>query len=244
VSAPADAPILGFDTATALTAIAVTRGDQLVCESQLDSRPGGRPRHATALLAGIEEAASEAGGWEAIALLAVGIGPGSFTGLRVGVATARALSQGHGTPIVAIGSLAALARGIGERPGADGRPRLAAIDARRSEAFATLHGPADEVIWEPFVAAPRVLADRVGALGSRPLAAGDGSLRFRQELEAAGAEVFPEDDPTHRLSARHVCRLARETTPIRPEGVEPMYLRRPDAEVWRERIRDRSQERT
>jgi tRNA threonylcarbamoyladenosine biosynthesis protein TsaB len=243
MSAPADAPILGFDTATALTAIAVACGDQLVFESQLDPRLG-RPRHATALLARVEEGASEVGGWEAIALLAVGIGPGSFTGLRVGVATARALSQGHGTPIVPIGSLAALARGIGERPGADGRPRLAAIDARRGEAFATLHGPADEVIWEPFVAAPGEVAARVGRLSSRPLAAGDGSLRFRQELEAAGAEVLPEDDPAHRLSARHVCRLAEGATPVRPEDVEPMYLRRPDAEVWRERIRDRSQKRT
>jgi tRNA threonylcarbamoyladenosine biosynthesis protein TsaB len=244
MSAPSEARILGFDTATGLTAIAVTRGDRLVFERQIDPLPGGRPRHATALLAGIEEAAGEAGGWEGIDLIAVGIGPGSFTGLRVGVATARALSQGHGIPIVPVGSLAALARGIGERHGAERRPRLAAIDARRGEAFAALHGPAGEVVWKPFVAAPDAVGDRIGELDSPPLATGDGSLRFRHELEAAGAEVLPEDDPAHRLSARHLCRLAEGTTPVRSEAVEPMYLRRPDAEVWRERIRDRSQERT
>jgi tRNA threonylcarbamoyladenosine biosynthesis protein TsaB len=239
VDAAAKGTILGFDTATPLTAIAVTRDGRVVAECQLDPVPGGRPRHATALLPGVEEVVDEAGGWAGVAAIAVGIGPGSFTGLRVGLATARALSQAHGRPIAPVVTLAALGRGIGERPAAGGRARLAAIDARRDELFAALYGPAGEAILQPLVAAPPALAERLATLDASPLAAGDGSLRFRDELEAAGVEVLPEDDPAHRLSARHVCRLAEETAPVRPTDVEPMYLRRPDAEVWRERVRDR-----
>jgi tRNA threonylcarbamoyladenosine biosynthesis protein TsaB len=243
MSARAESGVLGFDTATALTAIAATVDGRVRFERQLDPVSGGRPRHATALLAGIEGAADAAGGWDGIALIAVGIGPGSFTGLRVGVATARALSQAHRVPIAPVVSLAALARGIGGRPDARRKARLAVIDARRGEAFAALYGADGEPAWSPFVAAPEAIADRLGRLAQPSLAAGDGSLRFRQQLEAAGAEVLPEDDPAHRLSARHTCELAESVTPARPEEVEPLYLRPPDAEVWRERIRDGSRER-
>ena len=81
------------------------------------------------------------------------------------------------------------------------------LDARRGQVFAALHGAGGEEIWAPMVVAPEELADRVRGLGATPLAAGDGSLRFRQELEAAGAEVAPPDDSVHRVAARHICAL-------------------------------------
>jgi tRNA threonylcarbamoyladenosine biosynthesis protein TsaB len=231
--------ILGFDTSTSLTAVAVTSGSRVAFECGLEADPAGRPRHATELLARIDEGVRAAGGWDRIEAIAVGIGPGSFTGLRIGVATARALGQALGKPLVPVSSLAALGRGIGKHPSGGGRLRLAAIDARRREVFAALYDEHGAVAWEPFVAGPPILAERVAELEAAPLAAGDGSLRFRQELEAAGAEVPGGDDPVHRLSARHICRLAEGEAPVRPESVKPMYLRRPDAEVWRERVRDR-----
>jgi tRNA threonylcarbamoyladenosine biosynthesis protein TsaB len=226
--------VLGVDTATADTAVALTRGATLVCERA--ARPGtdGRPRHAPALLAEIATAVEAGGGWHRVELIAVGVGPGTFTGLRIGIATVRALAQARRLPVAAVGSLAALARGI-DTETAGGRPRLALIDARRGEAFAALVGADGGLRWEPFVAAPETIASRVAELGEPPLAVGDGSLRFRAQLEAAGVEVLDDADPAHRMAARHVCALAAGIEPGRPEQVKPIYLRRPDAEVWRER---------
>jgi tRNA threonylcarbamoyladenosine biosynthesis protein TsaB len=232
--------VLGFDTATADLAVALTRGDECVSERLLPGGPGSRPRHAAELLGEIERALAAGGGWHEVDLLAVGVGPGSFTGLRVGIATARALAQGTGKPLAGIGSLDALARGIGERPSAAGRFRLAVIDARRSQVFAALHDADDERVWGPILAAAIELAERISSLPALPLAAGDGALRFRRDLEQAGAEVLPEDEPTHRLSARQVCILAGAVAPSAPSEIEPIYLRPPNAEIWRERDRGKS----
>ncbi len=221
-----------MDTATADTAVAVTRSGELAGERRAEPRVDGRPRHAAALLQEIEATVEAAGGWSVIDVLAVGVGPGTFTGLRVGIATVRALAQGRALPVVPVSSLAALALGI---EAAVERPRLALIDARRGEVFAALHDHGGEVVWEPFVETPEALVKRIAGLAVAPVAAGDGSLRSRQQLEAAGVEVLPDADPAHRMAARHVCALAGRIEPGRPEQVKPIYLRRPDAEVWRER---------
>src|SRR5204863_8182248 len=123
-----------------------------------------------------------AGGWEAVDAIAVGVGPGSFTGLRIGLATARALAQGLDKPVRPIGTLAALARGAQEHERAESRATLAVLDARRGQAFAALYGSAGEELWPPLVATPDQLARRVEALASGPVAAGSGAVRFRGEL--------------------------------------------------------------
>ncbi len=223
--------VLGIDTATAAASVAVARGDELLAERLAAPGPGEAPRHASVLLTEVEAAVAAAGGWEQIGLIAVGAGPGTFTGLRIGIATARGLAQARGLELAGVDSLAALAMGIeGDRA----RPRLAAIDARRGEVFAGLYEPGGATVWEPFVAAPEALTERVGLLATPPLAAGDGSLRFRSQLEAAGVEVLPDADPAHLVAARHVCALGARAEAGRPEQVKPTYLRRPDAEVWRE----------
>jgi tRNA threonylcarbamoyladenosine biosynthesis protein TsaB len=224
---------LGMDTATADTAVAVTGAGEAI-ESATGPAADGRPLHTRALLGAIETAVSAAGGWPAIELIAVGVGPGSFTGLRIGISTARALAQARGLPLVGVPSTSALAAGIAAVPAARGRNRLAVIDARRGEIFVALDegdGPGD-----PFVSAPEELAGKIGAERlAGALAAGDGSLRFASEIEALGVELLDRESPVHRLSARQVCILAAEANPGEIEAVRPMYLRRPDAERWLER---------
>lgn len=232
-TARAEGAVLGVDTATAETTVAVAAGGSVLVERAVGPAEDGRPRHAVALLAQIEQAAEECGGWERIETIAVGVGPGTFTGVRIGVATVRALAQGRGLSVAAVGSLAALARGIAD--GARGRDRLALIDARRGELFAGLYEASGQVLWEPFVATPEALCQRLGQRACPAVAGGDGSLRFRRSLEAAGVEVLPDSNPAHRMAARHVCALAVGAQAGAAELVKPVYLRRPDAEVWRER---------
>jgi tRNA threonylcarbamoyladenosine biosynthesis protein TsaB len=229
--------VLGIDTATADAAVALTRDGEPVAERLVPPGPGGRPRHSRALLAEIEEAVAAGGGWQGVDRIAIGTGPGSYTGLRIGIATARAMAQALDLPLAGVSSLAALARGIGELPAAAGRPRLAAIDARRGQLFAALYGPGGEELWPPLVASPEQLAERLAALDEIPLAAGDGALGFRDVLEAVGVTVPGEGEAVHRITARHICALAEGMAPQRPDQIEPLYLRAPDAEVWLERDR-------
>ena len=236
---PADA-VLGIDTATSDVAVACQSGETVLFEERVQPPAGGRPRHSSALLALVGAAVDAAGGWERIEAIAVGLGPGAFTGLRVGIATARALGQARGLPLVGVGSLEALARGIDAEAG---RARVAVLDARRREAFALACYPSGALAWGPEVVSPDELASRIRELGDAPIAAGDGSVRFREELEAAGAEVPPDADPMHRMAARNVCALAAGAARVGPEQVRPIYLRRPDAEVWREQQDDGARER-
>jgi tRNA threonylcarbamoyl adenosine modification protein YeaZ len=193
----------------------------------------GRPLHATRLLEEVERAAAALGGWEAVDLIAVGLGPGTFTGLRVGISTARGLGLSRGLPARGVCTLDALAAGIGEA-GAEGE-RLAVLDGWRGEVFAALYASDGARSWEPAVYRPEELAARVAELGEPPAVAGSGAVRFRHELARDGVRIADDTDPVHRVAARHVCALAAAATDPEPDGLAPIYLRPPDAERWRER---------
>ncbi len=203
-------------------------------EELLGLSPGGSPRHSTALLAGVERAAAAAGGWDGVGRIAVGLGPGSFVGIRIGIATAHGLAASTGLPVAGVCTLDALGRGAGEAAGPE-RCRLAVLDARRGEVFAALYSQAGERLWEPFVTPPAELAGRVAGLAEQPLAAGSGAVRFRQELASRGADVPDDADPVHRIAARHVCALAEAGANGSGGHLDPIYLRPPDAQRWRER---------
>jgi tRNA threonylcarbamoyladenosine biosynthesis protein TsaB len=227
--------VIGWDTATADLVVAATRDGEPVDERRLGAAADGRPRHAAELLGEVEAIVDRAGGWARVDAISVGVGPGSFTGLRIGLATARGLAQALHKPIVGVGTLDALGRGI--RTAAQSRDRgvLAVLDARRGQAFAALYGTEGRELWPPFVAAPEQLAERVRSLPLSPVAAGSGALRFRAELEAAGAEILAGSGSAHRVSGRQVCLLGETGAPVPADSIRPIYLRPPDAELWLER---------
>lgn len=127
---------------------------------------GGKPRHTSVLLEEIELAAAASGGWLAVDQIAVGLGPGSFTGVRIGIAVARGLALSTGLPTAGVCTLDAVGRALGTGAG-DGRGSLAVLDARRGEIFAALYSARGERLWEPLVLSPAELAARVGKLSPR-----------------------------------------------------------------------------
>jgi tRNA threonylcarbamoyladenosine biosynthesis protein TsaB len=225
--------VVGFDTATGDVAVAAMRDDEVLFETLLGPSEQGGPQHATALLGEVERAAAAAGGWRTVERIAVGLGPGSFTGVRVGVATAQGLGLSRGLPVGGACTLDALGRGLGES--AAGRDRLAVADARRGEVFAALYSSDGERLWGPLVSSPEGLAERIAGLPRAALCGGSGAIRFRQQLASRGVEIPDDADPVHRVAARHICALATEPGDGEPGPGAPIYLRAPDAERWRER---------
>lgn len=214
--------VLGLDTATSATVVALEWEDGRTVGAEHHPGPDERPGHAERLLAFVDGVMEESGvEWGDIGRIAVGVGPGGFTGLRVGIATARALSQANGIEVVPVSTLAALAAGAhGEREAV-----MAVVDARRKEVFAAAWA-GERRVFGPDAMRPHALAERVRDL--RPLAVGDGALKYRDVLQAAGA-VVPTYAGVHRVQAGRICRLGREGAPVPLAGLLPDYIREPDA---------------
>ncbi len=247
--------VLGFDTATPSTAVGLRLADGTTVQARDDPGPRERPGHATRLLAMTAELLAQAEvGWKALDRIAVGVGPGRFTGLRIGVATARGLAQSLGIELVGVSSLHALARAAAgwdqEDPGT-----LAVIDARRGEAFAAAYAPVggseSEMDHRPdfpreLVAARalapadigEVLDDAAGRAGepiAQWVAVGDGAVLYRDELEALGVRTPPDGSPLHKVSGETICDMAVSSAAQGIDTVLPDYRRRPDAEIASER---------
>jgi tRNA threonylcarbamoyladenosine biosynthesis protein TsaB len=234
--------ILGLDTSTRGTSVAVLVPGGREVERRDDPAVHESPRHGEVLQTLVAQAMDQAEvGWDDVARICVGTGPGGFTGLRVGVSTARALSQSHDLPIVGVSSLETLARGVEHassneldlpgHPEVSG-PVLAVIDARRGEVFAAIYRH-HRTTMEPGVFPPGELAARVAARrewGRSPmLGVGDGAIRFRAELERAGVAVPSDGSRAHLVSALMVCRLGRARDPVDRDALLPDYRREPDA---------------
>jgi tRNA threonylcarbamoyladenosine biosynthesis protein TsaB len=238
--------ILGLDSATRATSVAVCelagedrapRELRSALELRDDPAPGERPAHARALLALACRALAESGlGWSQIDQIVVGTGPGGFTGLRIGIATAQGLASSRGLALHGVSSLRALALGAREAARERRAERICAvIDARRGEVFAATWSAEDDAVASPLRAPAALAPERLArelASGPPTLAIGDGALAFRVALERAAALVPGEEPGLHLVSAIQHCRLAAGPGSP-PEGVLPQYLRLPDAELAR-----------
>jgi tRNA threonylcarbamoyladenosine biosynthesis protein TsaB len=219
--------VLGLDTATPDTVVALTADGDEPLELRHAPAPGERPGHAAQLLPLAHELLARAGRTFAdVERIGVGVGPGTFTGLRIGVATARALAQGTGAQLAPVSTLRALATGADH----DG-PVLAVLDARRGEAFAAAYG-ADAELLAPSAVRPEELPALVRGRAEPPeawLAVGDGAVAFRDQLEPAAVAVPADGHPSHRVSAVAICRLASRIAPVARDALVPDYVRLPDA---------------
>ena len=191
--------ILAFDTATDVATSALVDDGEVL---------GERTSRAVTLLEDVDALLRQAGKRTSdVEALAVGVGPGSFTGVRIGLATARGLALALDLRVAGVSTLEALAAGA---PGA-----VPVIDARRGEVFV----PGGVLAPDDFDVEP----------GRTHV--GSGAVRYRELLEAAGAEIPPDPDERHLPRARFHARLARDFRPA--EEVEPLYLRVPDADRTR-----------
>ncbi len=224
--------VLGIDTSTSSTVVALRLPVGTAAEKRDDPPAGAHPGHATKLLGMAAELLDGAGlGWRELERIAIGAGPGAFTGLRVGVATARGLAQSLSIELVAVQSLAALAL-----TAPAGAPVLAVIDARRREVFAAPFAAPDGPQLAPeAVLAPALIGEVLAAAGleGEPVTAvGDGAVKYRLELEAAGLAVAPDGATQHLLRAAAICELGAAAPAAGDyQLVLPEYLRRPDAEL-------------
>ena len=236
--------VLALDTTTRGGSVALVIDDRVVEERSGDPSRTHAERLPVEVLA---VAAARGIALADIDLFAVAAGPGSFTGLRIGIATMQGLAFATGRPLVAVSALDALGA-IAGADVADGSVVAAWMDAHRGDVFAALYRVMNAspyaperlaVIEGPTVGAPESTLRRWSDSGiGGPIAfLGDGALRYAGAIEHAGLSEGPvlAVPLLAGVIGRLAAEMARRGEAIDPGGVRPLYVRRPDAEVERER---------
>jgi tRNA threonylcarbamoyladenosine biosynthesis protein TsaB len=234
--------VLALDTTTREGSVALVEDDRVIAEYGGDVARS----HAERLPGDLVRALDSAG-WasSSIDVFAIVAGPGSFTGLRIGIATLQGLALVHGRPVVAVSALEALAQIAGRGLGT-GSLVAAWVDAHRHEVFSALYRvqacaafSPDRIveIEAPVVETPASLLARWDGLHQVGAFVGDGAELYAAMLDGAAGLV-----PAPRLAAAAglmAVETARRGGAVEPAAVRPIYIRRPDAEVARARARDR-----
>jgi tRNA threonylcarbamoyl adenosine modification protein YeaZ/ribosomal-protein-alanine acetyltransferase len=224
--------VLALDTATRQGSVALLDGEVLHERAGDAARTHGQ-RLPAELLDWLQVHGRALGDVTRFAVIA---GPGSFTGLRVGMATVQGLSLATGIPIVAVPSLEAVAFAWHQHAPHDVRPLAACIDGQRGEVFFQVFAPASRrSLLAAQVATAGGAVEALRRLGAPSVViAGDGAIRYRDAFAAvAGAYVAA----TPGTLAGAAARLAAEETAqvSSPHALRPIYIRRPDAELARDR---------
>lgn len=228
-------PDLAIDTATETLSIALGGGGEVIGETEIAA---GRS-HLELLLPAVDRLlASHRVSLSDLEAICVGIGPGTFSGLRVGVATARGIAQGLGLPITGSGSLEALAGGLAALPETRGSHILPVIDAKRGQVFSRLFLPDDAGELRPrseiMCLEPDELVAAVSRRVSGPVfAGGDGAELYARIFSERGMAMPGPGDPAHRIKARYHLPVDRPATGFsleRAASVVPLYVREPDAD--------------
>jgi tRNA threonylcarbamoyladenosine biosynthesis protein TsaB len=232
--------LLAIDTSTRRVGVALGTQAGVVGAVELGGATAdATPRHAEELAPAIEYLVATTGAsLQQLSAIAVAIGPGMFTGLRVGVTTAKVMAQALRIPVVPVPSLDLVAYPLRH---ANARVIVPALDARRNELYyaryrAVPGGIQREGEYE--LASPADLLGEIEAAGESVVVAGDGALRFRDQFEPHElCEVAGPSFAAPSLSALielASVRFEREDFTA-PADVVPMYLRRSDAEITHDR---------
>ena len=223
---------LGIDTATRTGSVALALADGRLLESRLDQPSA----HARDLLTTLESLLARAG-LDTAGLRAIGVttGPGSFTGLRVGLATAKGLAYALGIAVEGLSTLETLARAAVEAAPSDAASLVPVIEAGRGEVYAaifTRRGTELQRSAPDQAFRPEELVSRIppGAV-----LVGDGAARFRDAERSGGAFEVIAVPPLAGALARWVAGTVAEGAPYRPGGLVPNYIRPSDAEAGRPR---------
>jgi tRNA threonylcarbamoyladenosine biosynthesis protein TsaB len=221
---------LALDTATPSPSLALLRADEPVAELDLAPDRGAGRRVAEALHHLLGAAGCDV---RDLGRVVVGVGPGGFTGLRIGIATALALGQALRVPVEGASTLEALAAGLAAVAAPDDL-LVALVDARRGEVFAAAYRAGGPTGLTPVIApaafAPAGLLAVLREVADEPaLAAGDGLAAFPPGEGASPLRPAP-GERIHRVRAAELARRVRDAGPL---PVVPLYLRLPDAEVNR-----------
>jgi tRNA threonylcarbamoyladenosine biosynthesis protein TsaB len=224
-------PTFALDTSTASPSLALVRDEEPVAELWLSPEPGAGRRVMEAvhgLLTSVGASADDIGE------IVVGVGPGGFTGLRIGLATALGLGQALGVPVTGASSLEALGLSVGE--GApEGALVVPVLDARRRELFAAVYRTAGSGLVEvapPQALAPAQLAALLDELAAPAWIGGDGVAASGGALEGPGRHILPLRSRGNRVSAAALVARVRAGAGL---PARPVYARLPDAEVNRRR---------
>jgi tRNA threonylcarbamoyladenosine biosynthesis protein TsaB len=214
--------ILALDASTPVTTVALARGNPRDREVLAEVSTTGRGA-SEGLLPAVQAALDLAGeALDSVELIVAGVGPGTFTGIRIAAATARALAAGAGIALARNSTLDALAA-----PALScSSDVLAVLDARRGQVFARRFsgsGPTTGI----YCVKPEELS-----VDGDPVLVGDGAVRYRENLAGLG-RIPPDGSALHRITAAgHV--VSADLTPVGPEELVPIYVREPDAEVRRD----------
>lgn len=234
--------VLAIDTTTRAGSLCLWRDG-----TELETFVGDAQRtHATRLPGDILDCLARHGlALADVELYGVAAGPGSFTGLRIGIATIQGLAFANGRQVVGVSALDALAEAVSRAPGQPGGMLGAWVDAQRAEVFAALYRAAAggwTPVSAPAVDAPgRVLDGWEAALGNSPVTmVGDGAVAYAAEIErrlGGRAEVVRSVPLLAPSIAALAARAAAAGQSVAPYAVKPIYIRRPDAVLARERRR-------